>query len=141
MKAIQYRGYGAPEVLHIAEVAAPTPKPNEVLVRVHEAILTPTDTSARLGKPFIVRFFSGLFGPKGIPGTDFAGVVEAVGDKVTRFQPGDQVIGAKSPSTGAHAEYLTIAETGVLTHLPEGMAFSETAGMCDAAMTALTFLR
>ncbi|MEL6536679.1 MAG: NAD(P)-dependent alcohol dehydrogenase, partial [Bacteroidota bacterium] len=141
MKAIQYRRYGAPEVLHIVDVAQPVPKSNEVLVRVHEAILTPTDISGRSGKPFIVRFFNGLARPKGIPGTDFAGVVEAVGEKVTRFQPGDRVVGAKMPNTGAHAEYVTLAEKGVLTKLPQGVEFSHLAGMCDAAMTALTFLR
>lgn len=139
MKAITFSNYGAADVLKVSDVTKPAPKDNEILIRIHETVVTPSDVASRLGNPFIVRFFTGLFRPKLILGTDVAGVVEAVGKNVTQFKRGDRVFG--SVEHGAYAEYVCVAEDGVITTLPEGMTFAETAGMCDAAMTALTFLR
>ena len=141
MKAIRYTGYGSPAVVQLAELPTPIPKADEILVRVHEALVTPSDMAMRSGKPFVARLFSGLFRPKGVPGTDFAGVIEVIGAGVTQFKVGDRVFGANSVGGGAHAEYLTVKESGVVAKLPENRTFSETAGLCDAAMTALTFLR
>jgi NADPH:quinone reductase-like Zn-dependent oxidoreductase len=141
MKAILYTRYGPADVLRIEEVAKPVPKDNEVLVKIHETIVTPSDIAMRTADPFMIRFFSGLFRPRGIPGTDLAGVIEAVGSAVSAFKPGDRVFGSTSGATGAHAEYISLPEDGILATIPPGLAFEETAGACDAAMTALTFLR
>mgnify|MGYP001224276853 CR=1 FL=1 len=139
MKAVRYTHYGSADVIQLVDQPKPTPQDNQLLVRVSETIVTPSDVAGRRGSPVLLRFFTGLTRPKGTPGTDFAGVVEAIGQDVTLFQVGDRVFGAQMAS--AHAEYLCIAEDGVVTTLPAGMAFRETAGLCDAAMTALTFLR
>jgi len=139
MKAIVYTRYGSPEVILIKELEQPVPRDNEVLIKVHEALVTPSDMAMRTGSPFLVRFFSGLLRPRSSPGTDFAGEVVAVGKDVKRFRNGDRVFGAVG--SGAHADYLCVPEDGVLTTIPETMTYRETAGACDAAMTALSFLR
>lgn len=141
MKAVAYTKYGSPDVIQIKEVIKPTPKDDEILVKIFETIVTPTDIATRSGNPFIVRFFSGLTKPNSIPGSDLAGIVEAVGKDVTLFKKGDRVFGAISPHTGAHAQYICLPETGTVTTLPTHVTYEETAGMCDAAMTALSFLR
>lgn len=139
MKAVKYTNYGSADVIQLVDQPKPTPQDKQILVRVYETIVTPSDVAGRSGSPFLIRFFSGLTRPKQTPGTDFAGEVEAVGQDVTRFRVGDRVFGAQMAA--AHAEYLCVAEDGVVTTLPAGMAFRAAAGMCDAAMTALTFLR
>ena len=141
MKAAIYSAYGSADVIRVTEVNRPVPKDNEILVRVYETIVTPSDVAGRTGRPFLIRLFSGLTRPKGIPGSDFAGEVVAAGHAVTRFQVGQRVFGAVSPNTGTYAEYVCLPETGVVTELPAGIPFEATAGYCDAAMTALTFLR
>ncbi len=139
MKAVKYTNYGSADVIQLVDQPEPTPQDKQILVRVHETIVTPSDVAGRRGSPFLIRFFNGLTRPKQTPGTDFAGAVEAVGQDVTSFQVGDRVFGAQMAA--AHAEYLCVAEGGVVTTLPADMPFRATAGMCDAAMTALTFLR
>ncbi len=141
MKAIVYTKYGSPDVLQFKDIEKPTPKDNEILIRVYETIVTPTDIANRTGDPFMIRFFSGLLRPKHIPGSDLAGVIESVGKDVTIFKKGDQVFGSASPATGAHAEYICLPDKGVVALIPGNMNFEGTAGICDAAMTALTFLR
>ena len=106
MKAIGYHTYGSPDVLELQEVAKPVPKEHEILIHVHAAAITPTDIVFRNGVPFLVRVFTGLRRPKKIPGTEFAGDIEAVGTAVTRFQKSDQVFGIAGTGLGAHAEYL-----------------------------------
>ena len=89
MKAIVMDRYGGPEVLRLAEVEKPVPKDNEVLIRIHATVATPPDVAFRSARPFIVRFFTGLLRPKyRVMGTSLAGVVEATGSAVTRYQPG-----------------------------------------------------
>ena len=96
IKAIVQDKYGAPDdVLELRDIDAPVAKNDQVLVRVHTAGLHAGDCFTVRGAPFPVRMATGLFKPKyGIPGYDAAGRVEAVGDNVTRFQPGDEVFGA-----------------------------------------------
>jgi NADPH:quinone reductase-like Zn-dependent oxidoreductase len=139
MKAVKYDRYGPAEVVAVIETAQPEPGDNEILVRVHETIVTPTDVASRKGEPFAVRFFSGLTRPKAIAGSDFAGEVVAVGRAVTRFSPGDRIVGAVS--AGAHAEYVCVAEDGVVTTIPTHLDYQNMAGVCDAGLTAQTFLR
>src|SRR2546426_12827433 len=94
MKAVVMERYGTPEVLELRDVATPTPKADEVLVRVHAASINDWDWGLLRGTPFVIRIFNGLFAPKvQIIGCDIAGRVEAVGKDVKAFQPGDEVYG------------------------------------------------
>ncbi len=94
MKAIVYTNYGPPEVAKLMEVEKPSPKDNEVLVKVHAATVNRTDCGFRSAEYFIVRFFAGLFRPRQrILGCEFAGIVESVGNLVTEFKVGDKVFG------------------------------------------------
>lgn len=143
MKAAVYTRYGPPEVLEVKEVEKPTPKPGEVLVRVHATTLNRTDCGFR--KPeygFIIRPIHGFFKPrKKVLGTEFAGEVEAVGAGVTSFKPGDQVFGLSTYKFGAHAEYLCIPENGPITFKPTNMSYAEAAAVCDGLMLGMNIIR
>ena len=106
MKAIVTTKYGSPEVLQLAEVEKPTPKDNEVLIKMHAAAITAGDVIVLKGEPFVTRFATGLLEPKNtIPGKEMAGCVVAVGQNVTQFQPGDEVFGYgrfRSSAVGQH---------------------------------------
>jgi NADPH:quinone reductase-like Zn-dependent oxidoreductase len=129
VKAVVRDRYGPPEVLRIADVDPPVPKPDELLVRVHATTVTRTDIHMRMAKPFIWRFMLGLRRPKQpILGVEFAGVVEAVGADVTRFVVGDRVFGARNCS---HAEYVCVRESRLVARMPEGMSFEEAAAVTD----------
>src|SRR5713226_8773869 len=113
MKAAVRTRYGPPEVVRIAEVDQPAVTDHEVLVKVHVTTVNRTDCGFRAAKPFIVRFFSGLIRPRvTVLGSEFAGVVEAVGRGVTSVEVGDRVFGYNEGRFGAHAEYLSIPEDG-----------------------------
>lgn len=120
----------------------PTPGAGEVLVKVHAVSINDWDWGLVRGKPFYIRLFCGLLAPKvGIPGVDVAGVVEAVGENVSRFQVGDAVYGDLSESGfGAFAEYVCAPVTA-LSHKPERMSFIEAAAMPHAALLALQGIR
>ena len=106
MKAMVYEQYGTPEVLELREVEKPTPKDDEVLIRVVAASVTPLDWHFLTGKPYIARLMAGLLKPKySVLGVDVAGRVEEVGPDFEQFQPGDEVFGLSFIS-GALAEYL-----------------------------------
>ncbi len=142
MKAVMYTRYGPPDVLQVREVDKPVPQANELLVAVHASSVTAADSMMRQGKPFYGRLFLGLAGPKHpIPGTGFAGIVEAVGDRVTRFKPGDAVLGESTFGPGANAEYLCVAEDGVVAAMPASLSFPEAAPLCDGALTSWAFLK
>jgi 2-desacetyl-2-hydroxyethyl bacteriochlorophyllide A dehydrogenase len=142
MKAIVYTQYGSLDVLQFNDVAKPTPKDNEVLVHIHAAAVTVGDVIIVKGKPFPVRFWSGLFAPKHtIPGKEMAGRVEAVGANVTQFQPGDAVFGDLSVcGLGAFAEYVAVPEHAIALK-PVNMSFEQAAAVPMAAVTALQGLR
>src|ERR1700694_2813214 len=107
MKAIVYRTYGSPDVLHLEDVEKPAPGDDEVLVRIRAAAANPMDCHL-MGGTYIMRPMTGLFKPKATrPGVDLAGEVETVGKNVTRFRPGDPVFGV---ARGAFAEYACAAE-------------------------------
>ncbi len=142
MKAIVVTEYGPPDVLQLKEVEKPTLKEDEVLIRVYAAVVGATEPVFRKGEPFIARFFTGLTRPKNpIPGTEFAGEIEAVGKDVKRFKQGDQVFGQTGLDYGAHAEYICLPEEGALAIKPANMTFEEAAAVCDGALGALVFLR
>jgi NADPH:quinone reductase-like Zn-dependent oxidoreductase len=142
MKAIFVTKYGPPEVLQLVEVEKPTPKENEVLIKVHAATVNATDPTFRTGKPFIARFFSGLTRPKHpIPGNEFAGEIEAVGGEVKRFKAGDQVYGQTVLGYGTAAEYICLPEGEAIAIKPANMSYEEAATVPDGALGGLVFLR
>ncbi len=143
MKAIVYTQYGSPDVLQLKEVAKPTPKDNEVLVKVHAASVNAADLHLLRGKPFLMRFMGfGLLKPKHtILGAAMAGRVEAVGRNVKQLQPGDEVFGDVSGcGWGAFAEYLCAREDA-LALKPANVTFEQAAAVPLAAVTALQGLR
>ncbi|MBA7603232.1 alcohol dehydrogenase [subsurface metagenome] len=142
MKAIVYTKYGSPDVLQLKEVEKPTPKDNEVLVKVHAASVNDWDWGLLRGKPFVNRLLFGLLKPKiKILGVDIAGRVEAVGRNVKQFQPGDEVFGDISGcGWGGFAEYVCASENA-LALKSASMTFEEAAAVPQAAVLALQGLR
>jgi len=139
MQAVVGRCYGGPEVLALETVAVPEPGAGDVLVRVRAAGVNPLDWHYMRGSPYIMRLQSGLGRPDDVRlGVDFSGVVEAVGENVTRFVPGDAVFGG---ANGAFAEYVIIAEDRAVAPKPDGIGFDEAAGVPIAALTALQAVR
>ncbi|MFS0824741.1 NAD(P)-dependent alcohol dehydrogenase [Bacillus sp. 1P02SD] len=142
MKAIISEKYGSPDTLKLREVATPTPKGNQVLVRVHASSINYSNLVLLRGKPLPVRLAFGLRKPKYlIPGGDMAGIVEAIGENVTQFQVGDEVYGDISSSGwGTFAEYVAVDEKA-LALKPSNLLFTEAAAVPMAAMTALQAIR
>ncbi len=139
MKAIIYEKYGQPDVLRIQEVEKPTPKDNEVLVKIRAVSLNAYDWHILTADIFLVRLNRGLLKPKiQILGADIAGEVEAVGKEVRRFKPGDAVFGCLS--SGGFAEYVAAPEKA-LALKPANLTFEEAAAVPMAATTALQALR
>jgi NADPH:quinone reductase-like Zn-dependent oxidoreductase len=150
MKAIVYTEYGAPEVLQLKEIPKPTPRDNEVLVRVHATTVTVGDTIMRsLNIPgpawqkFMARLFLGFRKPKRpILGMELAGAIEAIGRKVTRFQPGEAVFASTfAVNFGGYAVYKCLPENGVMALKPDNLGFEEAAAAPGAGMTALHCLK
>ena len=132
MKAMVANEYGGPEVFQLQEVNIPTPKSNEILVKVSAASVTRADTMMRTGKPYISRLFVGLNKPKHpIPGTGFSGAVVACGDSVAKFKVGDEVFGETTTNFSTNAEYVAITENGVVHHRPENLSSAAAAVFCD----------
>lgn len=139
MKAIVYHNYGSPDVLQLEEIEKPVPNENQVLVKVRAVSINPFDWHFMEGVPYIARLLA--FGPLKPTsprlGVDFAGTVEAVGQNITQFKPGDEVFGGK---VGAYAEYLVIAEK-YLTMKPANITFEQAGSVQIAGLTALQGLR
>jgi len=139
MKAVVYTQYGAPDVLQLNEVDKPTPKENEVLIRIRATTVTAVDCTFRKGDEFFARLFTGLRKPKNpILGSEFSGDIEAVGNDVTQFEEGDLVFGA---GAATHAEYICLPEDGPLVKMPPPLTYEEAAAIPYGALTALPFLR
>lgn len=142
MKAAVSTGYGPPEVVRIAEVEKPTAGDNDVLVKVHATTVNRTDCGVRGGKPFVLRFFTGLVRPRAtVLGTEFAGEVEAVGGGVTSFQVGDRVFGYNEGPFGAHAEYVVIRDLDRLATMPANLTYEEAAPGTEGSHYALGLIK
>ena len=147
MKAIVYRKYGPPNVLELDEVEKPSPKDNEVLIRVHAAEATKSDCEMRSFK-FPVQWFwlplriaLGLRKPKRqILGGYFAGEIEAVGKDVSRLKVGDEVFGSTGLRMGAYGEYMCISENATIVTKPENISFEDAAAVPLGGLNALHFL-
>lgn len=138
MKAFVFEKYGLPHVLQLKEIVKPVPKGNEVLVRVHSASINDWDWGLVRGKPFIIRMLFGLKKPKiTIPGVDISGTVDAVGENVTKLNPGEEVYADLSESGfGGFAEYVCVPEHN-LSKKPSNLSFNEAAALPHAALLAL----
>jgi len=139
MKAIIQTTYGSADVLQLKEISRPVPADNEVLVKIHAAAVNPLDWHFMRARPFPMRLISGILKPKNkILGADIAGQVEAVGNNVKQFQPGDKVYG--DIFNGGFAEYVCVAEEKLVLK-PDNISFEETAAVPIAGLTALQCLR
>ncbi|MEQ8802546.1 MAG: NAD(P)-dependent alcohol dehydrogenase [Haliea sp.] len=137
--AIMQHCYGDADILTLETVSTPELAENQVLVRVHAASVNPLDKHFLHGTPYLLRLVNGFNAPKSPgAGADFAGVVEAAGEGVTRFEPGDEVFGV---AKGAFAEYVVRSETGSIALKPANLSFEQAAAMPVAAITALQALR
>jgi NADPH:quinone reductase-like Zn-dependent oxidoreductase len=137
IKAIVHCEYGSPDVLKVEDIEKLVPNDNQLLVRVHAAALNPLDLTIR--GPWLIRPLLGLRKPKDPRlGVDYAGTVEAVGQNVTNFKPGDEVFGGK---TGALAECICVLADRAVVLKPSNMSFEQAASVPVAALTALQGLR
>ena len=142
MKAVVYKKYGPPEVAQLTEIPKPIPGDNDLLIKVHASTVNRTDCGFRSAEYFISRFWTGLFRPKNqVLGTEFAGVVEAVGKNVSLFKVGDRVFGFDDKTCGGHGEYLTIAETKGVTTIPDNYNFYDAAALSEGSHYALVDIR
>lgn len=141
MKAITRLKYGGPEVLSIKNLDIPVPGNHEVLIKVFAATVNRTDCAILSGKPFIMRLFTGLLKPKrAVPGTDFAGIIEAVGSKVIAYKPGDRVWGFNDMGLGSYAQYMTLAENAAIEIIPEAFSYEQAAASSEGAHYAYNFI-
>jgi len=148
MKAIVYTKYGSPDVLEVKEVKKPTPKDDEVLIKVHASEVTKADCEMR-SFIFQVKWFwlplrvaLGLTKPKKqILGGYFAGEVESVGKDVSQFKKGDQIFGATKLRLGAYGEYVSLPANYTLVPKPNNVRFEEAAAVPLGGLNALHFLR
>jgi NADPH:quinone reductase-like Zn-dependent oxidoreductase len=144
MKAVSYHRYGGPEQLTIGELPVPTPGPGELLIRVHASTVNRTDCGFLRGKPFIVRFFSGLRTPNApVLGCEFAGKVVDCGNQVADFHIGDRVVGFKDDDFGfgGHAEYTCIPATAMISRFPDSISYEQAAPTLEGAHYALHYIR
>ena len=129
-------------MLQLKEVEKPTPKNNEVRIRIHAAVTTPSDCAFRKADPFMIRFIYGLRRPKyTILGVELAGEIDLVGKDVKLFKKGDQVFGISPNSFGTYAEYMCLPEDKPVFIKPANATYDEAVAICDGALTSLIFLR
>lgn len=142
MKAALATAYGGPDVIRIAEVPTPSPKKNEVLIRIHASAVNAADWRLRRANPWFVRLVFGLFKPRrSILGVVFAGEVVGTGSDVTKYKQSDRLFGWTSiMGLGGHAEYIALKENGAFTRMPDDMPYTDAAAIPFGFGTARHFL-
>lgn len=141
MKAAIRRRYGSFDNLKIETVEKPTVKDNEILIRVYATTVNRTDCAVLTGKPFIMRFFTGFLKPKlPIPGTDFAGRIEAVGNNVKSFKVSDRVWGFHDQGLSSQAEYMVFPEDGAMSIIPDNITYEQAAASLEGTHYAYNFI-
>lgn len=147
MKAILYQQYGPPDVLQMADIAKPIPKPNEILIKTYATTVTSGDWRVRsltvpAGFGWMTRLVFGVSRPRQpILGSELAGVVESVGEAVSRFKVGDAVFAFSDARMGCYAEYKCMPQDGAVACKPLGLSYGEAAALSFGGTTALDFLR
>lgn len=146
MRAAVYRRFGGPETVQIEEIAVPSVRPDDVLIRVHASTVSAADHRARSrsvprGLWLLAALGIGTFRPRRrVLGMDVAGVVEAVGSRVTRFAPGDEVIAMLGARFGGHAEFVRLRQDGPIARKPRTMTFEDAVTLVFGGLTARGFL-
>ena len=153
MKAVVFEKYGSPSVLKVKDIEKPIPKANEVLIKVQAVAVGYGDTMVRKGSklkdfnmplilfPFVKLYFGIRKPKKGILGGECSGIVEAVGDKVSRFEPGDEVYAYIGQTMGGNAEYICMSENKTIAKKPKNMSFVEAASTAYGGLTASTIIK
>ena len=146
MKAAVYRRFGGPDVVRIEDLPKPSPRHDEVLVRVHATTVSAADYRSRTkdvpkGVKLLSSLTLGFLRPRiRVLGMDVAGVVEEVGSGVTAFRPGDEVIAMLGGKFGGHAEYVTVAQDGAIARKPANLSFEDSVALVFGGITARAFL-
>lgn len=141
MKALVYKKYGSPDVLELNEVQKPTPKDNEVLIKVYATTVNRTDCATVGAIPFFARLVTGIFKPKyQIPGSDFAGVIKKIGKNVRSFKVGDKVFGFEYLGAESQAQFMTLSEDKGITTMPDDIGYEEAAASIEGAHYAHNFI-
>jgi NADPH:quinone reductase-like Zn-dependent oxidoreductase len=142
MKAITYHHYGSADVLQLEELEKPIPKADEVLIKIKASTVNRTDCGFRNPEFQFIKLISGITAPKAkVLGSEFAGIIEAIGDKVTRYKVGDKVFGLSTYTFGTHAEYICKKENNSMAIMPNNYSFEEAAAVCDGLMLAYANIR
>lgn len=142
MKASVYYRYGNSEVLELREIEKPRPKADEILVKVKASTVNRTDCAMLKAKPYIMRLFTGFFEPRNpILGTDFAGIIEEVGEEIKDFKIGDRVFGFNDMGVSSHAEYLCISKKKAWAKIPDNITFEQAAASLEGAHYAINFIK
>ncbi|MDO1450966.1 NAD(P)-dependent alcohol dehydrogenase [Rhodocytophaga aerolata] len=141
MTASVYEQYGPPSVLQVRQIEKPAMQANEVLIRVQATTVNRTDCAMLRARPFIMRFFTGLRKPsKPVLGTDFAGIIEAIGTQVTDFKVGDRVFGFDDLGVCSHAQYITLAQDRAMATIPAPISYEQAAASLEGAHYAYNML-
>lgn len=138
IRSLIHTKYGSPEFLEIGSFKKPAVHDNDLLIRIVATTVNRTDCAMLRARPFIMRLMTGLLKPKKSKlGTDFAGIIEAVGQKVQTYEPGDRVFGFTDLGFGSHAEYILIPEDIYMSKIPDDIGFDQAAASLEGSHYAI----
>lgn len=144
MKAAVYERYGSPDVIEVRPIRVPQPGDQQIRIAIRATTVTAACTMMRRGDTAMARLVLGLTGPRRrfqVMGIEVAGIVDAVGSRVTRFKRGDRVFGFTGFSAGGYAQYVCVPEGASVAHTPASVADDAACALVDGPTTALYFLR